>query len=192
MKDTVVLNTPEIYSEILRKSEEIGFTMPSDVFVGSLLRTLITSKPGGNFLELGTGIGLSLSWMIEGMDEESSLTTIDNDSELSTIAKSYFGNDPRVKIICRDASAWICEHKDQEFDLVFADAWPGKYSQLDEILSMIKKGGFYIIDDMKQQPNWPEGHGDNVEWLISYLEKKEDFTITKQNWSTGLIIAARK
>lgn len=192
MNDSTMLNTPEIHSEILDKSEEIGFTMPSDLYIGSLLRTLITSKPGGQFLELGTGIGLSLSWMVEGLNETAELTTIDNDVELISIAMGYFGKDPRVKIICEDAGHWIQNNADKSFDLIFADAWPGKYSQIDEILSMVNKGGFYVIDDMSQQPNWPEGHGEKVEALINYMENREDFTITKLNWSTGLIVATKK
>ncbi|MBC7419073.1 MAG: SAM-dependent methyltransferase, partial [Pedobacter sp.] len=78
------------------------------------------------------------------------------------------------------------------FDLVFADAWPGKYSELDEILSLIKVGGFYIIDDMSAQPNWPVGHQGNVDRLTKYLERRTDFNLTKMNWSTGIIIAAKK
>lgn len=192
MEDTAILNTPKIYSEILNRSEAIGFSMPSDLFVGSLLRTLTTSKPGGQFLELGTGLGLSLSWMIEGMDDAATLITIDNDADLIAIAKEYFGKEPRVEIICEDASNWIQSHGDECFDLIFADAWPGKYSDIKELLDMIKKGGFYIIDDMNQQPNWPEGHEDHVDRLISYLENRKDFTLTKLNWSTGLIIATKK
>ena len=96
-----------MHSAILDKSEEIGFTMPSDIYVGSLLRTLTNSKPGGSFLELGTGIGLSLSWMVEGMDDNAEIITIDNDAELIAIANGYFGNDSRVKFICEDAKDWI-------------------------------------------------------------------------------------
>jgi predicted O-methyltransferase YrrM len=56
--------------------------MPSDIYIGTLLKTLITSKPNSNLLELGTGIGLPLPWMIDGMDSTSKLTTVDNDPEL--------------------------------------------------------------------------------------------------------------
>lgn len=181
-----------MHSAILDKSEEIGFSMPSDIYVGSLLRTLINSKPGGRFLELGTGIGLSLSWMLEGMDDKAEIISIDNDAEFTAIAKGYFGNDPRVKIICQAAENWIKNNGDKCFDLIFADAWPGKYSHIDQILGMVNKGGFYIIDDMSQQSNWPEGHKGYVDKLIDYLEERKDFIITKLNWSTGLIIATRK
>lgn len=192
MNETSMLNKPEMYSDILDKSEEIGFSMPSDLLVGSLLQTLITSKPGGTFLELGTGIGLSLSWMIEGMDRNARITSIDNDRELTAIASGYFGTDPRVEILNADAADWIRTHANSAFDLIFADAWPGKYSLIDQILNMVKRGGFYIIDDMSKQPNWPEGHEEQVDRLIGYLEKRKDFTLTKLNWSTGLVIATRK
>ncbi|HJS01200.1 MAG TPA: hypothetical protein VJ780_09720, partial [Flavobacterium sp.] len=96
MKDSNILDIPKIHFEIEAKSKEIGFTMPSDLFIGTLLKTLITSKPKSKIVELGTGIGLSLSWMIDGMDDDSKLITIDNDPKLTEIAKSYFGTDQRV------------------------------------------------------------------------------------------------
>ncbi|MFA9188674.1 O-methyltransferase [Flavobacterium magnesitis] len=192
MKDSNILDIPKLHFEIEAKSKEIGFTMPSDLFIGTLLKTLITSKPKSNLLELGTGIGLSLSWMIDGMDSDSKLLTIDNDPKLTEIAKSYFGNDERVEIICADGSEWIKNYNGEKFDLIFADAWPGKYSEIDEILELIKVGGFYIIDDMLAQPNWPEGHQENVNKLIEYLENRKNFNLTKLNWSTGIVIATRK
>ena len=75
--------------------------------------------------------------------------------------------------------------------MVFADAWPGKYSETEEILSLIKPGGFYVIDDMTAQPNWPDGHEDNVSWLVNYLETREDFVLAKMGWGTGMIVAVR-
>lgn len=191
MNDTKIQDIPSIYPQIIAKSEEIGFTMPSDLYIGTLLKTLISSKPKANLLELGTGIGLSLCWMIEGMDENSRLISVDNDPALIQIAQEFFGRDKRVKIVCEDGSTWIKNYTGGSFDLVFADAWPGKYSEIDEILALIKIGGFYVIDDMTAQPNWPEGHEDKVKGLIDYLETREDFTLTKMNWSTGVILAVK-
>ncbi|MCK5442896.1 MAG: SAM-dependent methyltransferase, partial [Maribacter sp.] len=119
-------------------------------------------------------------------------TSIDNDAELIEIAKDFFGNDERVQIICEDGSEWIAKHSKEKFDLIFADAWPGKYEGIEQILDMVNVGGFYIIDDMTAQSNWPEGHQEHVDNLIDYLEQRNDFTITKMEWSTGLIIAVRK
>lgn len=192
MNDLNILNKPFIHDRIEAKSKEIGFTMPSDLYIGTLLKTLITSKPQSNFLELGTGIGLSLSWMIEGMDAGSKLISVDNDPKLIEIAQSYFGEDKRVSLVCQDGTEWIKEYQGDKFDLIFADAWPGKYSEIEEVLDLLKVGGFYVVDDMSAQPNWPAGHQDNVDRLVDYLEKREDLNLTKMNWSTGLIIAAKK
>lgn len=191
MNDFQIKDIPSIHPAIVTKSKEIGFTMPSDLYIGTLLKTLISAKPRGRYLELGTGIGLSLSWMIDGMDKGARLTTVDNDPELIAIAKTYFGDDARLDIVCEDGSRWIKQHGHRKFDLIFADAWPGKYSEIDEILDMVKLGGFYVIDDMAPQPNWPEGHGTLVNELVGYLDNRTDFNLTKMNWSTGLIIAVR-
>ncbi len=192
MQDSDIRNKPSIHPQIEAKSQEIGFTMPSDLYIGVLLKTMIASKPGGNFLELGTGIGLSLSWMIDGMDPSSTLTTLDNDPKLTTIAAGFFGKDPRVAVICADGAQWIKAYTGPTFDLIFADAWPGKYDQLDVTLAMLKPGGLYIIDDMLPQPNWPKGHAAKAEALIELLENKSDFHLTKMNWSTGVILMAKK
>lgn len=192
MQDSSFLDLPKIHSTITKKSDEIGFTMPSDLYVGSLLKTLVSSKPRGRFLEIGTGIGLSLSWILEGMDDTSKLISIDNDEELIHIASSYFGNDKRLQLVLDDGADWLMEYNGPKFDLIFADAWPGKYGQIEQALKMVKKGGIYLIDDMSHQPNWPEGHDKNVMQLIDYLENRSDFQLTKMNWSTGLILAVKK
>ena len=68
----------------------------------------------------------------------------------------------------------------------------GKYSEIEEVLTLLHHGGFYVIDDMSQQPNWPVGHEKNVERLIDYLENRSDLNLTKMNWSTGLVVCTKK
>lgn len=191
MDDTQVTGIPAIYPDLLAKSAEIGFTMPSDLYIGTLLKTLISSKPGGVFLELGTGIGLSLCWMLEGMDDTAHLTTIDNDPELTMIARHFFGQQDRLDILCMDGGEWIKNYQGPLFDLVFADAWPGKYNELEELLALINPGGFYLIDDMRPHPNWPEGHAEKAAKLVAYLEGRADLRLTKIDWSTGVLLATK-
>ena len=192
MNQANILDKPEIYSKIETKSKEIGFTMPSDVYIGTLLKTLISSKPKSNILELGTGVGLSLAWMIDGLDTESKLITVDNDPELTKIAEEFFASDARLEIVCEDGTAWLKNYQGEKFDLVFADAWPGKYSEIEEVLDLIKVGGFYVIDDMTFQENWPAGHAEKATKLIAYLESRTDFSLTKMEWSTGVIIMTKR
>jgi predicted O-methyltransferase YrrM len=60
--------------------------MPSEPLLGALLRVLVASKPGGRFLELGTGTGLSTNWILDGMDADSMLVSLDNEAGVQQIA----------------------------------------------------------------------------------------------------------
>ena len=192
MTDEVNQQFPTAYNDIILTTNLSGFTMASDVLTCSLLRTLASTKPSGKFLELGTGTGLSTAWILDGMDTASSLISIDNDAAFVEIAQRFLGTDDRLKLVVSDGGKWIEENKTQKLDFIFADTWHGKYLVLDEVLSMLNKGGLYIIDDMLPQPNWPEGHQEKAINLISYLEKREDLLLTKQVWSTGIAIAVKK
>ena len=191
MNDTHFSSVPPLLEVLEQECQAIGFTMPSDRHIGALLSSLGASKPGGHFLELGTGIGLSLCWMIEGMDQGSYLYSIDNDPQLSNIAQGHFGNNTSVEIICQDGGEWIKTYEGSGFDLIFADAWPGKYFDLEETLDLIKPGGFYVIDDMLPADDWPEGHAEKATALITYLEEHPQFHVTKMSWSTGIVVATK-
>jgi predicted O-methyltransferase YrrM len=191
MRENRTKNLPPIYPIIQEKCLEIGFNMPSDILIGTMLKSLVASKRGGSFLELGTGIGLSLAWMVDGMDNASQLISIDNDPSLSKIVSEWFRLDPRVNILCHDGSDWLKNYSGELFDLIFADTWPGKYYELEETLALLKIGGFYIIDDMNSLPNWPEGHAEKAKTLIGKLESMKDFTFTQLDWSTGVILMCK-
>jgi predicted O-methyltransferase YrrM len=183
---------PNRFKEIEKETKELDFDQVSDPLLGSLLSTLVASKPRGNILELGTGTGLSTSFLLQGMDNESSLVSIDNEGTLVSIAKKYLGSDSRVNFIVGNGEDLILDTKIGSIDFIFADTWPGKYNHLEETLDLLRVGGIYLIDDMLPQENWPEAHSIKATNLIEYLENRKDFLITKMCWSTGIIICTRK
>lgn len=192
MNDLQNLCEPEAISAIWADTKACGFEMASDSQTCSLLRTLAASKPGGHFLELGSGTGLSTAWILDGMDTESHLTTIDNDENLLTILRKHLGGDPRLAVVCADGDEWIAAQKQQPaFDFIFADTWAGKYRLLEETLAMLISGGFYVIDDMLYRPDWPDGHAEKAERLIETLEQRENFLITKMGWASGVMVAVK-
>ena len=192
MIDEITKNIPQTYLDIDKATKEHGFTMPSEIKTCSLLRTLAASKPSSTFLELGTGTGLSTCWILDGMDENSSIISFDNDESLLNIAQIFLGNDTRLNLVKSDGEDWVRANEEQKFDYIFADTWHGKYLLLEEVLSMLNKGGFYIIDDMLPQSNWPEGHHQKCLNLVQYLENREDLLLTKQEWASGIIVAVKK
>lgn len=183
---------PPQFNELLAETAAINFSMASDPDAGQLLKTLAGAKPGGSFLELGTGTGLSTAWLLDGMDKTSSLVSIDNDASLLAVAQRALGSDSRLELVCSDGTAWLNDNLDKQYDFIFADTWAGKYENLEPTLAMLKPGGLYVIDDMLPQPNWPEGHDAKAAALLAYLESRSDLTMTFLAWSTGIVIATRQ
>ena len=90
MIDETIIH-PTAYDSIKKATEACGFLQMSEISTCSLLKTLAASKPSGEFLELGTGTGLATAWILDGMDEESTLISLDNDETLLSIAKENLG-----------------------------------------------------------------------------------------------------
>lgn len=192
MTEEIMQPLPEAYPQIDAATKTAGFTMASEMLTCSLLRTLAAAKPAGKFLELGTGTGLATSWMLDGMDQASTLISVDNDAAFLGIARRFLGHDVRLQLICADGGEWVENNQAQKFDYIFADTWHGKYLLLEEVLGMLNAGGFYIIDDMLPQPNWPAGHDQKANNLTRYLDTRTDLALTKQAWATGIIVAVKK
>jgi predicted O-methyltransferase YrrM len=77
------------------------------------------------------------------------------------------------------------------FDLVFADAWAGKYVGLDDALALVRHGGIFVGDDMLPQANWPEDHQERADGLAAYLEGLDGWTTVTLCWGSGFVIAVR-
>jgi predicted O-methyltransferase YrrM len=191
MVDSVFSDIPVQYKGIVEETGKLSFNMNSDLYTGSLLKSLAASKLKGRILELGTGGGLATSWILEGMDQQSRLVTVENNEALLEIARQALP-DSRIEFVLADGYTWLKQYAGEKFDLIFADAMPGKYDLFEETFALLKAGGFYIIDDMLPQVNWPVGHAERVNNFISGLEKRNDLILTKMNWSTGIIIVVKK
>jgi predicted O-methyltransferase YrrM len=192
MDDLSYFRPPQALEAIQARTAELQFDMASEPRTGALLQMLAASKPCGRLLELGTGTGLATAWLLSGMDAGSSLISVDTDEEVQAVAREALCQDTRLKLVAHDGAAFLWRQPKKSFDLVFADAVPGKYEALDEALAIVKTGGFYIIDDMMPQPNWPEGHGEKAQALIERLAADERFVMLPMPWSTGIIVLVRK
>jgi predicted O-methyltransferase YrrM len=192
MDDLSYFRAPRALAAIQARTEELNFGMASEPRTGALLQMLAASKPGGRFLELGTGTGLSTAWLLSGMDSASTLISVDTDQEAQTVAREALGHDARLKLLPHDGAAFLWRQPKKSFDLVFADAIPGKYEALDEALAIVKLGGYYVVDDMLPQPNWPEGHGEKASTLLECLAADQRFVMLPLVWSSGILVLVRR
>jgi len=191
MNEAEYLRLPPALEAIEADTKAVGFAMGSERTAGALLRTLAASKRAGRFLEIGTGTGISAAWLLDGMDRGASLTTVDNDAAGVEIAKRHLDSDPRIEFHLADGAEFLEALQGRQFDLIFADAWPGKFHDLDFALSLLAPGGFYVIDDLLPQPNWPPEHAPKVPRLMQTLFERGDLVVCPLAWSSGLVVAVK-
>ena len=186
MDDTAIVRTPPALAAIQAETARLGFSMASEPKTGALLAALSASKPGGRLLELGTGTGIGTAWLLSGMDTWARLDTVDTDPAVVDVARRYLAADPRVAFRIEDGAAFLARADPDTYDLVYADAWPGKFTHLEEALACIRPGGVYVIDDLMPQANWPDGHAAKVDALIARPRTAARF----RNRAAGLGVGA--
>src|SRR5213596_2992105 len=117
MNDHEITDLPSTLDTIRQETERVGFTLGSEPKTGALLRTLAATKPGGHFLELGTGTGVGTAWLLSGIDAQSRLESVENDPTVLEIARRHLGHDPRVTFHLMDGAAFLAESQFR-FDLI--------------------------------------------------------------------------
>ena len=192
MDDNAISRRPAALDGILTDTNALGFNMASEPKVGALLAALAASKPLGRILELGTGTGHGTAWLLFGMDAKATLDTVDTDPKVVAVARRHLDTDYRVTFHIADSAQFVSQAPRGAFDLIYADAWPGKFSHLDEALALLRPGGMYVIDDLLPQPNWPEGHAPKVPILIDDIEGRDQFVTVRLGWASGLMIVTRR
>ncbi|MEO6006807.1 MAG: class I SAM-dependent methyltransferase, partial [Vicinamibacteraceae bacterium] len=192
LNDTHIARTPPALAAIQADSARLGFAMASEPRTGALLAVLAAAKPGGRLLEIGTGTGVGTAWLLSGMDASSRLDSVDTDKSVLDVARQHLGSDARVAFRLEDGAAFLTRADPDTYDLIYADAWPGKFTHLDAALACLRQGGVYVIDDLLPQANWPEGHAAKVDALLADLEGRRGFAVVRMAWSSGLTLVVRQ
>jgi predicted O-methyltransferase YrrM/precorrin-2 methylase len=183
-------DAPAAVVRITEAADTAGIYYGSDARTGELLRALAASKPGGALLELGTGIGLGAAWLLAGMDARARLTSVDI-QEAGGIARRCLSEDPRLEIVTRDATDFLADLGARRFDLIFADAPPGKFTDVERALDALAPGGLYVADDMDPGQHDAE-RAPLLARLLATLRAREDLVLTELRWGTGLLVATRR
>jgi predicted O-methyltransferase YrrM len=186
------LAPPPVITAIHADTAAMGFNMASTDATGRMLRTLVAGKPGGQILELGTGTGLATAWLLDGMDPAATLDTVDIDPACVAVARRNLANDSRVRFHIESGSTFLKRLADRRYDLIFADTWPGKFDHLDDALALLAVGGFYVIDDLHPQPNWPADHAPKIPALVRALAARPDLMLWPIDWDTGIVVAVKR
>ena len=134
-----------------QRADEVGCT-PVGPGAGAALRLLAAAIAAKSVMELGTGTGVSGTWLLRGMRTDGVLTSIDVEPEHQRLARATFDEagfpGGRVRLINGAALEVLPRFTDGAYDMVVVDAVRGEYAAyLEEALRLLRPGGVLVFDD---------------------------------------------
>ncbi|MGW0180515.1 O-methyltransferase [Nocardia sp. NPDC003345] len=142
VEDEVLVNARE-------RATELG-AAPVPPSVGALLSMYAQLLDARAVVEVGTGAGVSGLWLLDGMREDGTLTTIDFEPEHQRAAKESFraADIPlaRTRLISGRALDVLPRLADGAYDLVFLDAATVEQPQyVAEAVRLLRGGGAVLL-----------------------------------------------
>ncbi len=141
----------EILLAARARGVEVGATDVSQG-AGSFLSFLAHLISAQSVVEVGTGSGVGSLWLLRGMIESGTLTSIDNEAEHARIARIAFSeaqiSPQRYRLITNPVVDVMGKLTDRAYDLVVLrhDAEDLSFS-IDEAYRMLRTGGVLVIDN---------------------------------------------
>jgi predicted O-methyltransferase YrrM len=138
-------------SDARPRGRELG-AMPIGSGGGAVLRFLAAVVNAKAVVEIGTGAGVSGTWLLRGMTDDGVLTTIDVEAEHQRVAKQTFAAagfaGHKVRLISGRALEVLPRLSDGAYDLVFIDAAKAEYADyLTEAKRLLRPGGVVAMDN---------------------------------------------
>lgn len=178
-----------------RLANSLGFTKSCVHDFGRLLAVLSASVPlGGKILEIGTGAGVGLSWIVAGLSARADVTV----TSMETNPLIY---DELLKLTWPSYVTLIQERSIQNiaargpFDLIFADASPLKYDEIDGIIGLLANRGQLVVDDLCRTTESYQTGGNRLAVDPSELRQKlihhRHLVSCFLEWQSGVLIGTR-
>lgn len=146
-------NEPELLARLNKETHQkiLQPRMLSGHFQGRVLSMLSKLIRPKNILEIGTYTGYAALCLVEGLQENGTLDTIDNNEELVDFQKKYFDQSNLSTQITQHLgnALDIIPTLNKTFDLVFIDADKENYiNYFHMIVPMMNKGGIILSDNV--------------------------------------------
>lgn len=169
----------------LERAEAAGFTISSEPPAGPLLAVLAAAvPPGGRILEIGTGAGVGLAWLVEGLGGRTDVEvrSVEQDPRVGAVAA---GGDWPENVTLHAGDVLELLGTLGAFELIFADAEGGKWHGLDRTIAALAPGGHLLVDDMAA------GH-EQTRRVRETLLAHPGLSSVELSCGTGLILATRR
>ncbi len=183
---------PELVQKAQARAREAGFELSCEPGVGALLATLAAAVPtGGRILELGTGVGVGVAWIVHGLGARSDVEVIsvDLDARVQEIAAGA-GWPGFVRFELGDGAE--CAARLGQFDLIFPDAPGGKLSGLRRTLDALRPGGILVVDDMDLDLHTNDELEAALVRVRRTLLDDPRLVVAELDCSSGIMVATRR
>jgi predicted O-methyltransferase YrrM len=169
---------------------------------GALLRLLAAAGNAKSVVEIGTGTGVSGTWLLRGMRPDGVLTTIDVESEHQRIARRIFleaGFAPsRTRIIAGRALDVLPRLADGVYDLIFVDADATESGECaDAALRLLRPGGTLIVNGALAggrigDPAARDAETITIREMLKTVRESDDWIPAVLPIAAGLLVAVRR
>jgi predicted O-methyltransferase YrrM len=186
------MSIPATVADARRRAEAEGFIFSSEPEVGRLLASLAAAvPPGGRILELGTGVGSGLAWLVHGLGDriDVEIVTVDIDDTLQGNTRATAWPD-YVHFELGDGAALVPGLG--TFDLIFADAPGGKTVGLDRTIGALAAGGILMVDDMDIARHDDAERRPALARVRELLHADARLICAELDFSSGVILAVRR
>jgi demethylmenaquinone methyltransferase/2-methoxy-6-polyprenyl-1,4-benzoquinol methylase len=182
---------PELDVRARRRAGELGFAISSAPGVGRLLAALAAAvPPNGRIIELGTGSGVGLAWLVHGLGARTDVTVTSVDTDARLLGAVRDDAWPQyVELVEGDGAAVVQARG--PFDLIFADAPSGKVEGLEHTVAALAPGGVLVVDDMDPALHVDDGLLDAIGQVRKQLLSDASLTAVDVTWSSGVILATK-
>ena len=165
--------------------------------VGSLLRLVTAALGASAVVEVGSGTGVSGGWILGGLTEGGTLTTVDADPALQAAARDTFArmgvSHTRVRTIAGNPFDVLTRLTDGAYDLlVVGPAVPLAIGEEHDLLRqaqrLLKPGGAIAVTHALSDDGTDPAHRD----LAQHLRDNPDWVASLLTVGEGILIGVRR
>lgn len=172
------------------RGEEIG-TQDATPGVGAYLRHLAHMLSAQSVVEVGTGSGVGALWLLDGMIQSGTLTSIDDEMEHTTIAKMALSDagiaQNRYRLITNPVVDVMTKLADRAYDLVILRHNPEDLSfAISESHRILRSGGVLVIDNFFGGGKVPDPAQRDPK-TVALREAGKAIKADTDNWVSSLI-----
>lgn len=193
-------NEPAVIAAAREQASELGIDTLSPA-TGNFLSVLASTNGVKTMAEIGTGTGISGLYLLSASDE-SSLTTIDLESEAQTNARENFAKtgirSGRYRVINGRSADILPRLAKDSYDLVLIDGDPLEAAgDATEAIRMLRSGGILVVahalnQDRVADPARRDEHTVALRNLGKELRESEELRSSLIPLGDGLIVAVKR